>query len=54
MEAMVFVRRTGCQWQALQETGLCSRSAAHRRCQAWTAAGVCLALWPSGLGAYEA
>ena len=53
MDAMFFVLRTGCQWTALQETGLCSRSSAHRRFQEWTAAGVFLALWQSGLGAYE-
>jgi transposase len=50
---MFFVLRTGCQWNALPETGICSSSAAHRRVQAWTEAGVFLALWPSGLGAYE-
>jgi transposase len=54
MDAMFFVLRPGGPWHALQETGLCSRSAAHRRFPAWTEAGVCLALWPSGRGAYEA
>ena len=54
MEAMFFVLRTGCQWNALHETGLCSSRAAHRRVQEWTAAGVCLALWKSGLVAYAA
>jgi putative transposase len=54
MDAMFFVLRTGCQWKALQETGICARSSAQRRFQAWTAAGVFLALWQSGLGAYEA
>jgi transposase len=53
LHAMFFVLRTGCQWNALQATGLCSSRAAHRRCQAWTAAGVFLALGQSGLGAYE-
>jgi putative transposase len=48
------VRRTGCQWTALHETALCSSRAAQRRFPAWTAAGVCLALWPSGLVAYQA
>ena len=54
MEAIFFVLRTGCQWNALHETGLCSRRAGHRRCQEWTAAGVFLALWPNGLVEYEA
>ena len=54
MDAMFFVLRTGCQWNALNETGLCSSSSAHRRFQEWTAAGVFLALWQSGLGAYGA
>ena len=54
MDAMFFGLRTGCQWHALQETGICSRSAAHRRFQEWTAAGVFLALWKSGLMAYDA
>ena len=54
MEAIFFVLRTGCQWNALKETGICSSSAAHRRFQEWTAAGVFLTLWQSGLVAYDA
>ena len=54
MEAIFFVLRTGCQWNALHETGLCSSSAAHRRCQDWTKADVFLVLWESGLAADEA
>ena len=54
MEAMFCVRRTGCQWHALHETGLGSSRAAHRRFQEWTAAGVVLALWTSRLVADEA
>src|SRR4029450_5161296 len=45
MAAMFFVLRTGGQWKALQETGMCSSRAAHRRFPEWTAAGVFLALW---------
>jgi transposase len=41
MDAIVVVLRTGCQWNALHHPGICSSSAAHRRCQAWSAAGVC-------------
>jgi transposase len=54
MDAMFFVLRTGCQRNALNETGLCSSSSAHRRFQEWTAAGVFLALWTNGLVEYEA
>jgi transposase len=54
MDAMFFVLRTGCQWKALNETGICSRSSAHRRFQEWTAAGVFLALWEQGLVVYDA
>jgi transposase len=54
MDAIFFVRRTGCQWNALHATGICSSSSAHRRFHEWTAAGVFLALWESGLMAYEA
>jgi transposase len=54
MDTMFFVRRIGCQWNALNATGICSSSAAHRRFQEWTAAGVFLALWNDGLATYEA
>ena len=40
MDAIFFVLRTGCQWNALRATGICSSSAAHRRFQEWTRAGV--------------
>jgi putative transposase len=54
LDAICCVLRTGCQWNARQETGSCSSSAAHRRFQEWTEAGVFLALWKNGLVAYEA
>lgn len=54
MDALLCVLRTGCQWQALNATGLCARSAAHRRCQEWVEADVFVALWDQGLVAYEA
>jgi transposase len=31
MDASLFVRRSGCQWSALDATGICSSSSAHRR-----------------------
>src|SRR5215475_10050829 len=49
MEAIFFVLRTGCPWNALHETGLCSSRAAHRRVQEWAAAGVLLTLGTRGL-----
>ena len=49
MDAIFFVLRTGCQWSALKATGLCSKSAAHRRFQEWTEADVFVALWEQGL-----
>jgi transposase len=42
-EAMCFVRRTGCQGNALNPTDSCASGAAHRRCPEWAEAGVCLA-----------
>src|SRR5215207_2506944 len=53
MDAIVFVLRTGCQWNALNATGICSSSSAHRRFQEWTAAGVFHRLWAQGLAAYD-
>src|SRR3712207_2732734 len=54
MDAIFFVLRTGCQWNALRETGICSSSSAHRRFQEWVAAGVFEAFWREGLLAYDA
>ena len=54
MDAIFFVLRTGCQWNALNETGICSSRSAHRRFQEWAAADVFLEVWKSGLGAYDA
>jgi transposase len=54
MDAIFFRLRTGCQWNALSATGLCSSSSAHRRFQDWRAAGVFLELWRRGLTAYDA
>jgi len=54
MDAIFFVLRTGCQWNALNETGLCSSASAHRRFQEWAEAGVFAAFWREGLLAYDA
>lgn len=53
MDAILFVARTGCQWNALNATGICSSSTAHRRFQEWTVAGVFAKLWQSGLEVYD-
>jgi len=54
MDAIFFVLRTGCQWQALHATGICASRAAHRRCQEWVEADVFVALWAQGLVDYDA
>lgn len=53
MNAIFFVLRTGCQWNALNGTGICSSSSAHRRFQEWRDAGVSERLWQNGLPACE-
>lgn len=53
MNAILFVLRTGCPWNALNATGLCSSSSAHRRFIEWTEAGVFRAFWREGLWAYD-
>ena len=54
MDAIFFVLRTGCQWNALNATGICSSSSAHRRFQEWTQAGVFRKIWALGLVEYDA
>jgi len=53
MDAIFFVLRTGCQWNALNATGICSSSSAHRWFQRWTQAGVFEELWALGLEEYD-
>src|SRR5918911_2426413 len=53
MDAIFFVLRTGCQWNALNATGICSSSSAHRRFSEWAEAGVFEAFWRAGLLAYD-
>ena len=48
-----YVLRTGCQWKALDATGICSGSTAHLRFQEWVGAGVFLELWRVGLERYD-
>lgn len=53
MDAIFFVLRTGCPWGALNATGICSHSSAHRRFQEWVAAGVFARVWAAGLEEYD-
>lgn len=52
-DAIFYVLRTGCQWQALDQTELCPHSTAHDRFQEWVQAGVFLRLWQAGLEQFE-
>lgn len=40
LNGILFVLRTGCQWKALDVTGICPGSTAHDRFQEWCQAGV--------------
>jgi putative transposase len=53
MNAIWFVLRTGCQWDALDATGICPSSTAHDRFQEWVRAGVFRQLWKAGLLEYQ-
>ena len=54
MDAIFFVLRTGCQWNALTATGICHSSSAHRAFQKWVKAGVFQEMWRLGLLEYDA
>ena len=53
MDAILFVLRTGCQWNSLDATGICSCSSAYRRFREWTEAGVFEEFWRQGLLHYD-
>ena len=53
VNAILFVLRTGCQWNALNATSICSSSSAHRRFMEWTKAGVFEEFWKRGLLEYD-
>ena len=52
-DAIFYVLRTGCQWQALDQTELCSHSTALDRFQEWVEAGVFLQLWQAGVEQFD-
>lgn len=53
MDGIFYVLRTGCQWKALDATGICPGSTAHDRFQEWVQAGVFVTLWEAGLLEYD-
>jgi len=53
MDAIFLVLRTGMQWNALNATGVCHSSSAHRRFQEWQQAGVFHEIWRQGLLDYD-
>ncbi|MGH7179966.1 MAG: IS5 family transposase [Tepidisphaeraceae bacterium] len=53
MNGILFVLRTGCQWRALDVTGICPGSTAHDRFQEWERAGVFRQFWRTGLLEYD-
>ena len=53
MDAILFVLRTGMQWNALDATGICSCSSAYRRFREWTDAGVFASFCRTGLVRYD-
>ena len=54
LAGILFVLREGCRWRALDQTGICSGSTAHRRFQEWQQAGVFAELWRLALEEYDA
>jgi putative transposase len=52
-DAIFYVLRTGCQWEALNQTDLCAKSTAHDRFQAWAKVGVFLKLWTAGVRQFD-
>ena len=53
LDGIFFVLRTGCQWKALDYTGICSGSVAHARFQEWEQAGFFAVLWEQSLNEYD-
>ena len=54
LDGIFFVLCTGCQWHALDATGICAGATAHRRFQEWERAGFFEALWQQALRDYDA
>ena len=54
MNAILFRLRTGCQWNSLDATGICSCSSAYRRFREWLDSGVFETFWKLWLVEYDA
>jgi transposase len=54
LNGIFFVLRTGCQWKALDATGICKGSTAHSRFQEWQKTGFFEHLWEMSLHDYDA
>src|SRR5919199_6136159 len=52
-DAIVYVLRTGCHWEALNQTDLCAKSTAHDRFQEGVQAGVFEKLWLAGVEQFD-
>ena len=52
-DAIFYVLRTGCQWDALTQTGLGAKSTAPDRFPAWIEAGVFLKRWQGGVERFD-
>jgi len=53
LNAILFVLHTGCPWNALNATGICISSSAHRRFMEWTKDVVFEEFWRRGLLKYN-
>jgi transposase len=53
LNGIFFVLRTGCQWKALDATGICKGSTAHARFVEWESEGFFVRLWEAALGDYD-
>ena len=52
MNGIFYVMKTGCQWRALDATGICTGTTAHRRFQEWVVNGVFKNFWIMSLREY--
>ena len=53
LSGIFYVLRTGCQWKALDVTGICKGSNAHARFQEWEREGFFVRLWQEALCDYD-
>lgn len=53
MNGIIYLLRTGSQWNALDATEICTCSSTYRRFREWAEAGVFEEFWKKGLLAYD-